>query len=495
MLGPLKKHIKVENLFIIVTLTIAPLALGSVNVWAYYTIAVIALITFNIHFLRSPNNLPKTLKNPVSIGFVLFLLFNLIYILPMPDAIINILSSGTYKLRETYMLTQNGSQYLSVYPRATVGYLIKITTYFMVFLTIVSRISYGNNGGEDSSSISIPRRSFLLLGALCGMLSLMFHGICDFNAHIPANALYFTVLTALVTSLTMKTREGGRRDYRFVNMLVNSIIIIAFAIALFGIIQKLGYNGKIYWVISRQGLHFGPYINYDHYAGFMEMCAFLAIANFMAKISTSSFVHLKKLKDKFIWFSSREASLTLLYLYMAIVMIVSLFMCTSRGGIMSFCAVFAIFYFVCMISAQSNKKKRMIFAALMVAIFIVIMFSWIGPEETLDRFDLLNRAIRAFIQEKAILSELRPHMWKDTLHICRDYPFFGTGMGTYYVIFSKYRTFSENFGFLRFAHNDYLQFVSETGVLGGMFLLGFLIWYLRKFISCLKRLKGSLRNI
>jgi len=46
---------------------------------------------------------------------------------------------------------------------------------------------------------------FLALGGLAGLLMFLLHGITEFNAHIPANALWFTVLAAL-TLKVLSTR-------------------------------------------------------------------------------------------------------------------------------------------------------------------------------------------------------------------------------------------------------------------------------------------------
>ncbi|MBT3260299.1 MAG: hypothetical protein HN366_28175, partial [Deltaproteobacteria bacterium] len=38
------------------------------------------------------------------------------------------------------------------------------------------------------------------LGAMTGITAILFHSITDFNLHIPANAILFTVLAALVVA-------------------------------------------------------------------------------------------------------------------------------------------------------------------------------------------------------------------------------------------------------------------------------------------------------
>jgi hypothetical protein len=45
---------------------------------------------------------------------------------------------------------------------------------------------------------SDPMKYFLAIGALSGLVSMAFHSFFDFNLHMPANAVYFVMLIALV---------------------------------------------------------------------------------------------------------------------------------------------------------------------------------------------------------------------------------------------------------------------------------------------------------
>ena len=390
-------------------------------------------------------------------------------------------------------------------------------------------------------------------------MAILFHSLVDFNLQIPANALYFTVFLAIITGLSsllntkykiLNTKNVSNKlassiqhlasensipgtrysvpnasqhrqnyrhceepeatkqsqnsipgtrysvpNYKFLSRLVNSIIAIAFTIAVFGILQKLSYNGKLYWLITKAGGHFGPYINYDHFAGYMEMCIFLSLGKFISMIATSSLPHIRKLKDKIIWLSSKEANSVLIYLFLSIVMTTALFMSTSRGGIMSFSAGFVVFASICITSIEPRKRKRLLISAAVIVILIGIMFAWVGPEETLGRFEMLNKIIKKFITERAVLSDIRPLMWSDTINMIKDYPVTGVGLGVYRYVFPGYRTFAIGWGFLNQSHCDYLQLISAMGVVGLGGIIAFLGWYVRRFRECIATLKLANRRI
>jgi len=68
-------------------------------------------------------------------------------------------------------------------------------------------------------------------------------------------------------------------------------------------------------------------------------------------------------------------------------------------------------------------------------------------------------------------------------------------MGTYQYVFPKYQTFPLKWGFLEYAHQDYLHLLTEMGAAGGTFLLAFLIWYFRRFRECIRRLKSGAEHL
>ncbi|MDD3089537.1 MAG: O-antigen ligase family protein, partial [Candidatus Omnitrophica bacterium] len=191
---------------------------------------------------------------------------------------------------------------------------------------------------------------------------------------------------------------------------------------------------------------------------------------------------------KFLWLFSKEANTALIYLFLAIVMATALFMTTSRGGIMSFLGALAVLYFACVITAQAKIRNRILLSTVLVLILAVIMIAWVGPEETINRFEALRIMIDTFIRERAILNEIRPDMWRDTLDLIKAFPWTGCGLGCYEFIFPKFRTFPDSWGFLQFGHNDYLHFIAEMGAVGAVFLAGFLLWFIRRFVGCLRRL-------
>jgi O-antigen ligase len=63
---------------------------------------------------------------------------------------------------------------------------------------------------------------------------------------------------------------------------------------------------------------------------------------------------------------------------------------------------------------------------------------------------------------------------RDTLRMFRDKPVLGWGLSTFPTVYPQFRSFYTNF-FVNAAHNDYLQLLSEMGVLGFATMIWFLV--------------------
>jgi O-antigen ligase len=470
----------------IALLIFLPLALGSVHAWSITLFSLVAVILFNSAVFHPDFSFKKLFSIPVVIMSVVFAGYVIFQLVPLPPAVLKVFSPNTYKFYSDFSLIYpwiNSWRSISVYPWLTIWEFIKIIACGLVFLFILFRTSQGN--GRKITDLEHNTLVYLKLGCLTGILAILLHSLVDFNLHITANALYFTVLLGLAVAID---REEGV-DFVFIQKVVNAIIYIGFAIALFGIAHKLSGSTKIYWVIEKDGSHFGPYVNYDHYAGFMGMCSSLALASFMAKVRYSSFFRIKGVKDKLMWFSTQEASSALRQFFAVAVMVGSIFYSSSRGGILSFVMAALVFYFLIIIRTRKSRRGRLLFFFVLLMLLSGVFTFWIGPDETFERFHQLNSVARSVIHESSVLSEMRPQMWLDAKNIIRDFPVTGTGFGTFQSIFPKYRTHEWGGRVLLYTHCDYLQLISETGVVGMFFIAAFLVYFARLYASALRKLR------
>ncbi|MFB0563429.1 MAG: O-antigen ligase family protein [Candidatus Lokiarchaeia archaeon] len=252
------------------------------------------------------------------------------------------------------------------------------------------------------------------------------------------NELYKIIAYALLFFLIIHNANSLVKIKR----ILTYIVIFAFSLSLFAIIQKLTWNGKIYWFreLRYGGGPFGPYVNHNHYAGYMEMVIPLAIG---------------------LIFLSKDINKKLMLGFMTIVMAGTVFMSNSRAGMVSF--ICSLVFLSLMLSQPKNPKHRFSIVFLIV-ISLLLFLGYIGILS-----DSLNR-ILTLTEPDRLSQELRPKVWKDSLFYFKDFPIFGSGLGTFENVFPQYKSFSNQLTFV-YAENDYLQTLTECGALGFSIIL------------------------
>jgi O-antigen ligase len=242
------------------------------------------------------------------------------------------------------------------------------------------------------------------------------------------------------------------------HVLVRTIMIFGFCLAIFGLTQSFTSPTKVYWVRELpQSTAFGPFINRHHFAGYMELTIALPLGLLFA--------------------GGVDKEKRLLYLFVAGLMGIALVMTASRGGIISLVAEIMFLVVVTAIwRSQSERHRRKssrlkhagmrvgMAAALLFGLFIGVMA--LGGEFSIYRFiDSVNTDDP---------TTGRAHFWSVTLDIIKAHPYVGTGLGAFGVVYTKYDTRNGLFR-LEQAHNDYLQVLSDGGIIGGVLALSFVV--------------------
>lgn len=216
------------------------------------------------------------------------------------------------------------------------------------------------------------------------------------------------------------------------------LLSLNFAVSLFGIVQHFTFNGRLYWVVALPAgvSPFGPFVNPNHFAGFVELIAPLGLA--------------------LLFFPSRNREHVPLLLLFTIVPIGALFLSASRAGIIVLVLEFAL---VAFFSRMHRMGKKQLLGATAVGLLASSMILWLGVTKALERFELLAH--------EGVSRELRVAMYEDTWRIFVDHPWTGTGLGTLIAVYPRYASFY-NGTTVDHAHNDFLELLADTGLIGGL---------------------------
>jgi O-antigen ligase len=245
------------------------------------------------------------------------------------------------------------------------------------------------------------------------------------------------------------------RDHTRVRLFFLLLSAAGLIIAVFALVQRFTGNGKIYWVKALQYdfAYFGPYVNKNHYAGLMEMLFPLPL---------------------FLALSVKDLEKRLSLGFISVLMAASIFISNSRGGMLA-CIVQALLITVLFAASRSGDARsyRWVWAAgSLVAVILIV--GWISGGSVVDRLLTLREPMTEDT------SGNRLTILRDSLPIICQHPWFGTGLGTFPTIYPAYRSFYSE-SFVNAGHNDYLQLIVETGLLGALAFLWFVWIYTRRF--------------
>lgn len=220
---------------------------------------------------------------------------------------------------------------------------------------------------------------------------------------------------------------------------------LGFAVSVFAILQHFTFNGKLYWLREMRfgGNPFGPYVNRNHFAGFVELAIPIGLAPLVLG-------------------RVRRERWLLVGLF-TFVPVVALVLCASRGGLVSLVVEMV---FLGILVALRRSGTQHILAGAVVLLLAVSFVSWLGAERVLERY--------ATLQPLEVTSSKRAAMARDTMHIFLDYPWTGTGLGTLETVFPRYETLYDGKA-VDHAHNDYVEALAETGAAGGLACAWFLV--------------------
>jgi O-antigen ligase len=142
---------------------------------------------------------------------------------------------------------------------------------------------------------------------------------------------------------------------------------------------------------------------------------------------------------------------------------------------------------------NERKSSKIIFPiTLLVAgiLGIFLILSDTGIVKMLPNF-MSSRLENINLQQHSVLE--RGAVYKDSLKIVKDHPVFGVGGGGWAALWEKYQS---NPYIVRQAHNFFLQYAVDVGLLGLILLLGLLVWIFYRYLKyTLSRQENSNPNL
>ncbi|MCP3848611.1 MAG: O-antigen ligase family protein [Gammaproteobacteria bacterium] len=200
----------------------------------------------------------------------------------------------------------------------------------------------------------------------------------------------------------------------------------------------------------------GTFISRNHFSGHLEMSLAVGIGLLISGLYSTHSVTWSEFFRRII--SSILGSKIRLRIGL-VLMVIALVMSRSRMGNTAFFASLAIMGILYLIIVKRPPRSVVILFVSLFVIDVFIVGAWFGIDKVVQR-----------LENTSSNSESRDEVVRDTLTMIADHPLVGTGGGTYEVSFLRYKG-SDISIYYHHAHNDYLEFLAEYGVVGMSFLV------------------------
>ncbi|MEO7189930.1 MAG: O-antigen ligase family protein [Vicinamibacterales bacterium] len=250
---------------------------------------------------------------------------------------------------------------------------------------------------------------------------------------------------------------GATRAMKHLRMewFLSQVLGLGAALSLVGIVQHTFIDKDAplvygFWKPMYGASPFGPFVNKNHFAGWMVMVLPVVAAYACALFFRAPPPDRRGRGAWLRWLASVEANRFLLVGVVAVVMSLAVVLTGSRSGIA--CVALGL---LCVGSAvwrtlESGRSRGLAAGAL--GLIVIGGLAWGGADLLVSRFG-----------KAPVELEGRFAAWRDTSRIIADFPLFGTGLGTYARSMLVYQASGRTSMYAQ-AHNDYLQLLSEGGL-------------------------------
>lgn len=223
----------------------------------------------------------------------------------------------------------------------------------------------------------------------------------------------------------------------------------------------------------------GTFVNRNHLAGYLEICLALGIGMMIATLKGGSAQSWKqRFRDTAGWLLSTRVLLRI----SLVIMVIALVMTRSRMGNAAFFTSMLIAGVIGLATSRHATRSTVILLASLVIIDVFVVGTWFGVENVIKRYEQTTIYRELQPTGASVEERLEPGLY--ALDMLKDYPLTGSGGGTFYAAFPKYRPGAIS-AYFDYAHNDYVQLATDTGVIG-LGLLGLVV--LSTFVVALKTL-------
>jgi hypothetical protein len=288
--------------------------------------------------------------------------------------------------------------------------------------------------------------------------------------------VYGLLFCVLVQTLNTKKRIEG---------LILLILVIGCFEALYGTLQAFSHMKHILWAdFGRSRDVSGTFMNRNHFAAFMGMGIILAVIYAGTLFDKSgkkpgTVTRKKNFRAKIVYYlsSDYQSMKRLLIIFAGVIMALGLIFSASRAGLISVALALLVLGIFFTIRKTQRKKGILILVLFLLTSFYAF---FIGIDYTVGRFSMLGSDF-----------DVRWRFTQRAVELFQDYRWVGVGIGNFQYAYLKYQAPQDTGGFIDHAHNDWAQILTESGVVGILFMLIGLGYFLFRYVKRWRQIADS----
>ncbi len=322
---------------------------------------------------------------------------------------------------------------------------------FALFLVWLGR-KFLSRESVSKMPLKLPLVSFLTLGALSLAFSPYRYAVFEeFLRFLSFFLLYVLIIEEV---------RGERRT----TLMIDSVLLVTILTSLYGILQRLGYP-LFDWIPQHYTRVMSSYGNPNFFGTHL-----VAVIPLLLVLSIGS--HGKRRL-----FSALALLLALACLLFA----------ETRSAWIGF--AFSLVFLTFMIRKSRTVRfgfKTML--PLLAVLLVIILLLFLSQDVIVERISQL------WDPQGSVF--MRIHTWEAAFSMIKASPVFGSGLGTFQIVFPGFRYFGFEsdvpIGNVLHAHNEYLEIWAEMGILGLALFLWLMIGFFRYAIKNLRGGRGGL---
>jgi len=292
--------------------------------------------------------------------------------------------------------------------------------------------------------------------------------------------LAYSLLFLLVVSLC-HTRKR-------LSLLLGTLVVSGALQAFWGAFMTLS---GVEWLLagpktSYVGHATGTFVNRNHLAGYLEMSLACGIGLMLALRDNRPFSWVNLLE----LLMGPKARLRLAL----VVMVIALVMSHSRMGNAAFFISLLMVGGLFILIEKEHRLRNSLILVSLILIDVLVISQYFGLEKLKDRLTntrLNDVVVNGDVVQRA--NELRDDVFGYAIPLLTERPLVGQGAGSFEAVFPQYPGEDIRLHFDH-AHNDYLQFGIEFGLLGSLPLVAFTLMALWYALKALRRRDSVYRS-